>query len=359
VHTSVPPWGKVDFDARLPGAGKFGTTYRCYAQVLKNDRATYGAVYSEGSRHWLYAGIADGSDAQISAARPYLEPFLVDFDLTRIHPLEMDCGMSWIGRYITDPYGASEKKSRQDAAAEQVGGWETAGDRYMAATLAFGHQGTFTGMGFRGVNGDVKTYYMIQPIQKLYAMRKATAILYHDAATGKMVGASEAILGGAYRESQVYVKYETGLEVWVNGSLDKAWKVDAGGKTYELPPEGWVCVGPGVTCWSAMVSGARADYCGAETSRFVDARGTRKTIGEFDTDGAAIVRKDGTGRQVFPLGTVSVLRVDVGALGIKGTIKAILRDDSGAEVGRKDVKVEGGWAEMPIGEGVFRIDIQA
>ncbi len=361
VHTSVAPWHKVDFDARLPGAGMFGTTYRCYAKLLAKDRATYGAVYSEGSRHWLYAGIADGSDAQISAARPYLEPFLVDFDLTRIHPLEMDCGMSWITRYITDPYGGSEKKSRQDAAAEQLGGWEAAVDRFMAATLAYGHQGTFTGMGFRGCNGDLKTYYMTQPVQKLYAMRKATAILYHDATTGKMVGVSEAIAGGAYRESQVYVRYETGLEVWVNGSLKETWKVEAGGSTYELGPNAWVCIGPGVVCWSATVGGGRADYRQAETGRFVDARGALKKIGEFETDGAAIVRKEGTGWQVFPLGTISVLRVDVGALGVKGAAKTevVLRDEGGAEIGRSTVEVKDGWAEMPVKEGAFRIDIQA
>ena len=73
---------------------------------------------------------------------------------------------------------------------------------------------------------------MIQPVQKLYAMRRATDILYHDLRTRKMVSASEAILGGAYRDSQVYVRYETGLEVWVNGSLKESWKLDAAGKTW-------------------------------------------------------------------------------------------------------------------------------
>jgi hypothetical protein len=359
VHTAVAPWHKVDYDARLPGAGQFSATYRCYTRLLLRERATYGAVYSEGSRHWLYAGLHDGSDAQISSPRPYLEPFLVDFDLLRIHPLEMDAGMSYLSRYIRDPIEGARKGNWQTAAADALGGWETALDRYNAATLAFGHQAAFTGMFVRGYEADLKAYYMIQPVQKLYAMRRAEDIRYRDPDTGAMLDASAAILSGAYRESQVHVRYETGLEVWVNGSLKRPWTVTAGGATHELPPNGWVCARPGpVVSWSATVEGARADYCRSAEARFADARGVRRRIGEFDTDGAVIARKTEGGWAIFPLGTVTALTVDAGALGLgDGRLTATLRDEDGEVTGTRDLTPDAGLVALPLEGGVLRMDL--
>jgi hypothetical protein len=357
VHTSVAPWHKVDCDARLPGAAQFGTTYRAYAKLLMAERATYGAVYSEGSRHWLYAGLHDGSDAQLCAPRPHLEPFLVDFDLLRIHPLEMDAGMGWIGRYVKDPFGGQKAGSPQQAASDALGGWEAALDRFNAATLAFGHQATFTQRSFRGYDSDVRTYCMVQPVQLLYAMRKAEEIRYHDAAAGRLVDASEAILGGALRDSQVFVRYDSGLQVWVNGSLSKPWSVQAAGATWELPPSGWVCAAEGqVLSWSANVAGARADYCWTPEMRFADARGTLRRVGEFETDGAVLARKAGAGWTVFPLGTMQSLKADLTALGLTGPVTAVLTDEEGQETARQQL-VGDGLVELPLGSDAFRIEL--
>lgn len=357
VHTSAAPWHKVDCDARLPGAAQFGTTYRCYAKVLMAERETYGAVYSEGSRHWLYAGLHDGSDAQLCAPRPYLEPFFVDFDLLRIHPLEMDAGMSWLDRYVKDPFGGQKAKSPEQSAAEALGGPEAALDRFNAATLAFGHQATFTQRSFRGYDSDVRTYCMIQPVQVLYAMRKAAEISYHDAATGRLLGASEAILGGAWRDSQVFVRYDSGLQVWVNGSLTRPWRLQAAGATWELPPSGWVCAAEGqVLSWSALVAAARADYCWTPRMRFADARGILRRIGEFETDGAVLARKTGAGWTVFPLGGIKSVKVDLTALGLTGPLTVVSRDEEGRETGRRQF-AGGGVAELPLTGQVFRIEL--
>jgi len=351
VHTSVAPWHKLDFDARLPGAGQFGTTYRCYAKLLLNERATYGAVYSEGSRHWLYAGLHDGSDAQIASPQPHREPFLVDFDLLKVHPKEMDAGMSWLSRYVRD-----------QAAADELGGWEAAQDHFNAATLAFGHQATFTDLSFRGYRADIKTYYLIQPLQTLYAMRPVTGILYHDPGQGdRMLSTSDAIRSGAYRESQVQVTYDTGLTVRVNGSLKAGWTVSAEGVPYDLPPSGFVCTGPGlVLSYSALVNGARVDYCSAGAVRFVDTRGRKQRLREFETDGAAILRSlNDTTWGVWPLGDITVLRVDAGGLKLTAPLSIAAFDEAGTLLRRVEAPLENGLVTLPLGPEVFRFEISS
>ena len=350
VHTAAPPWGKVDFDSRLPGAGSFGTTYRCYAKLLMNERAVYGAVYSEGSCHWLYAGLHDGSDAQLRGRAPWREPFLVDFDLLKIHPKQMDAGMSWISRYVTTP----EEE-------EALGGSEPAQDRFVAATLAFGHQATFTGRRFRGYSTDVRTYCMLQPLQLLYAMREAEEITYHDPARpGTFLDTSAAIRSSVYEESQVRVRYDSGLQVHVNGSLTEPWQVQGRGDVmHELPPSGFACWEPGeVLVFSAVVNGSRMDYARTADMRFVDARGAKNRIGGFETDGAALARRTGpTAWRVWPLGNTYTLVIDPRELGMRTPLRVSGRDAEEVELGQS------GWEPgdaaltlRPAGE-VFRYDL--
>jgi len=349
VHTAVPPWGKVDYDPRLPGAGEFGTTYRSYGKLLLNDRRTYGAVYSEGSTHWLYAGLADGSDAQIPGPKPYREPFLVDFDLLKMHPLEMDAGMSWVSRYI---------KSAEDVAA--LGGPEAALDRFTAATIAFGHQGTFTGHRFRGYDADLRTYHLLHPLQSRYAMRRVEEIRYHDPERDTMLDTSGALRSGAYRHSQVHVRYEGGVEVWVNGSFDREWTVTIGGATYRLPPSGFVAQAPGdVLVYSALTeSGQRVDLSHDGDVWFVDARGAGARLGPVETDGAAILRRTSdTSWSVWPLGDMSALSVDTAQLGTAAST-VIAFDPEGNAVGDVDARVDGGLLRFPGGPA-FRYEVGA
>ena len=348
VHTAVAPWRKVDYDARLPGAGEFGTTYRCYGKLLMNERDTYGSVYSEGSMHWLYAGLADGSDAQIRSPHPHREPFLVDFDLLKIHPLEMDAGMSWISRYVASP---------EDEAA--LGGPEAAQDRFTAATIAFGHQGTFTTHRFRGYCTDIKTYYLLQPLQRLHAMRRVEAIRYRNPADGALQTTSDALRSGAYRESQLYVRYDTGLELWVNGSLEHDWPVEVDGAQYRLPPSGFVGRGPGpVLVYSVAAAEGRVDHAACEGTYFGDARGTAQAVGPFETDGAALLKHRQDGRwDLWPLGLLTTLKVKRAALGLHENVRLMAYDDAGRPLGQVDALADGDWLIIPVDRGVFRFEI--
>jgi len=349
VHTAVAPWHKLDFDSRLPGAGEFGTTYRCYAKLLLNERSTYGAVYSEGSRHWLYAGLHDGSDAELRSPAPHREPFLVDFDLLRLHPLEMDAGMSWFSRYVRD-----------EAAVRELGGIEAALDRYTAATLAFGHQGTFTFHALRGYRTDLRTWYLVSPLQRLYAMTPVTEIAYRDPASGRMLDSSTALRTGAYRQSQVYIRYASGLDLWVNGSLTEPWPVPHGGGELVLPPSGFLGMGPqGLLAYSAQSGGGRVDYSAAGDVRFADARGTHRIIGDVETDGATIVRRRAEGiLDVWPLGNLTCLRVNPAALGVATPTVAIRCSEDGTEIGRETIREAVGWVDIPLDSMAFRIEMR-
>ena len=350
VHTAAPPWGKVDFDSRLPGAGSFGTTYRCYAKLLLNERATYGAVYSEGSCHWLYAGLHDGSDAQLRGRDPWQEPFLVDFDLLKIHPKQMDAGMSWISRYVTSP-----------EAEAALGGHEAAQDRFVAATIAFGHQATFTGRRFRGYSTDIKTYCMLQPLQLLYAMREAVDITYHDPTRpGTFLDTSTAIRLNVHRQSQVSVRYDSGLQVHVNGSLTQPWRVPAQRDTvHELPPSGFACWKAGeVLVFSALVNGSRVDYAQTEDTRFVDTRGAPNCMGPFETDGAALARRTASGAwTVWPLGNASALGVHPRELDLPLSLSVTAYDEDGAELGTSAWEPGDGMLALRPAPEVFRYEI--
>ncbi|MCF6357986.1 MAG: hypothetical protein L3J54_09300, partial [Draconibacterium sp.] len=147
VHTAVSPIARVDYDYRVPGAATFRRTYECYGLLLMNEkRAYHGPVYSEGNYHWWYAGLVDGNYGN---ARPKLDKTAVfpDFQLLKIHPLEMDGGNVY-----------------------------KEGAEYLAYTLAYGHIGILNGE----TDERVKRYAMLQPLQKYYSMVPVKTISYFD-----------------------------------------------------------------------------------------------------------------------------------------------------------------------------------
>ena len=101
VHTAVSPWGYTDYDARVPGAGTFAQTFYAYGEILRNDSRVYGGpIFSEGTYHWLYAGLADGNYALAYNGRPLATaPLLPVFDLYQIHTKECDIGMGWTANF--------------------------------------------------------------------------------------------------------------------------------------------------------------------------------------------------------------------------------------------------------------------
>lgn len=211
VHTAVAPWAYCDFDARVPGAGTFAGTFYAYGELLLNDQKVYGPIWSEGTYHWLYAGLASGNyGLAYDGVDLSKEPLNVTFELMKMHPLECDMGMPWLGGFYKEP------------------GWdkpevvEANVDHYLAATIAFGHIGYLVEETL-GIEKACRSYYMMQQLQKRYAMQPIAKIEYADEA-GLMLSVSQAMARDVMKLSRLHVVYRNGLEIYVNGS-DSVWTV--------------------------------------------------------------------------------------------------------------------------------------
>jgi hypothetical protein len=279
VHTAVSPWGRTDYDHRSPGGGTFAQTYYAYGEImLMQKRAWKGPVYSEGNMHWLYSGLTDGNYAQDRGYRISDLPWLVDFDLLRIHPLECNFGIGSLNMF----YGDQIPKDITAAV-----------DRFLAATVAFGHSGFF--VRGRGSGSDIHSYYMIQAIASRYTLAKAVNIRYADA-NGELYPTSKAILNGVFRRNQIAVDYDDGTFVAVNGSTNEDFIVEFNRGSMTLPPNGFFAASGEVKVFSGVKSGHRADLSVAPDYVYVNGRGRFVRFAEGGCDGklVRVFEQDGT-----------------------------------------------------------------
>ncbi len=168
VHTSVSPWDRTDFDARVPGAGTFAATFYAYGELLLHDQDVYdGHCWSEGNHQWLYAGLCAGNyGLTYSSLRLWDYPYLPHFDLLKMHPLSVDIGVPWTGQFFTGKEGWAKPENIVASI-----------DQFLAATIAYGHIGWLVEE-THGIRQTCRSYYMLQPLQSRYAMLKPQEILY-------------------------------------------------------------------------------------------------------------------------------------------------------------------------------------
>lgn len=292
VHTAVTPWSTTDYDARVPGAGTFAATFYAYGEIMLFQKDTWhGPVYSEGNNHWYYSGLTDGNYGQDQNAHLDVAPWLVDFDILKMHPLNCNFGMGNGGMF----YG--RKENFGDTPEEKV----LRLDRFLAATLAFGHTGFLVRE--TGTRGMARSYFMAQQVHANYARETATSIQYADG-TGCLLDTSAAVACGAFRRSQVLVRYSNGLSVAANGHTNDTWRIDLGGTTHALPPNGFVALLPEkeqgdanrIFVASALTHGRRSDYAATPEYTFADGRGEFTRFPKAAADGAIAIlpEKDGS-----------------------------------------------------------------
>ena len=286
VHTCVTPFSRVDYDHRVPGAGTFRRTFECFGRLLYHEKAAHqGPVYSEGTNHWWYAGLTDGNYAQLNHPAPPTVPLLVDFDLLKMHPLEMDAGM-----------GAPDMFFRGAP-------WNL--DQFIASTLAYGHIGFLE---WSDLAGTLKVYYMMQQAQARYAMVPVARIEYEH--EGRLVDTSRALVTDAYRRNRVHVVYQNGTEVYVNGSPD-AWPVQAAERDWLLPEWGYLVLrDDGLLVYSALVSAAgpqqsrgprqRVDVSQGTGQHYADSRGGFAFLGRLAVEGSAALKKEANAWWLIP-----------------------------------------------------------
>jgi hypothetical protein len=279
VHTSVSPWERCDYDARVPGAGTFAATFYAFGELLLHDQDVYdGHCWSEGNHQWLYAGLTTGNyGLTYSQLRLWEYPYLPHFDLLSMHPLTVDIGVPWTEQFFSGKEGWKNPENIVRSV-----------DQFLAATIAYGHMGWLVEEA-HGMRQTCRSYYMLQQLQSRYLMEKVAELRY--GAGDRLLTSSQALLSGAWKQGQLYIKYASGLQIWVNGNEKTPWTVSFAGTRFTLPAFGWLAAqGKDFITMSLDEGGKRFDRLSSPDYVFVDGRGTLRAFDGVETDGSYAIR---------------------------------------------------------------------
>lgn len=254
VHTAVAPYHRTDYDARVPGAATMSQTFYAWGELLLLQKKHWeGPVYSEGARHFFYSGLTDGNYAQDRGYNFLAQPWIVDFDLLRIHPKECNFGMGTLSMFSPGVTPEQRRFYMPNATGEKER--DELIDLFMTATVAFGHAPFLIldycfdplkpfGLAYgprakvdleRGLPIALKSYAMIQPIAARYTQADVKTIAYFGA-DGKPQTSSEAIASGAVGRNQIFVEYKDGTCVVANGNVKDRLVATVKGRRCDLPP---------------------------------------------------------------------------------------------------------------------------
>jgi hypothetical protein len=335
VHTAVAPWHRVDYDARVPGAGTFAAVFYAYGEIMLLQKAAWnGPVYSEGNNHFSYCGLTDGNYAQDQPYKLATNPWLVDFDLRKMHDLCCNFGMGNLDMFYG--HGLGRTRAEIDASV----------DRFLAATVAFGHPGFLVMEG--GMHNALRSYYMLQQLHSRYCLSSVDEIRYADG-SGGLLDTSAAVATGAYKRSQIVTRYANGCVTVVNGSLTDRMKVEAYGRKLDLPPNGyagWTEDGA-IEVISSDSNGHRWDYAVTPAYLYVDGRGRFVRFAKAASNGIGICRILGGGKyEIIPYQGAEC------GFAIQAS-KAVALDEARNVLGPAELRVSRGLTYVMPVEGAF------
>ena len=254
VHTVFAPWRRTDYDARVPGAATFTQTFYAWGELMLLQKHYWqGPVYSEGGHHFFMSGLTDGNYAQDRGYDFFTQPWIVDFDVLRMHPLECNFGMGTLAMF--SPGKTFEERLRHRPHTPTEKERDELLDMFMTATVAFGHAPFLVldycfvpsknfGPAYHGPtkmdmeNGlpvALKSYAMVQPIAARYTQAEAVRIAYFDA-NGNAQTSSDAIASGAVARNQLLVEYGDGTFVVANGNARERLCATVDGQVCRVPP---------------------------------------------------------------------------------------------------------------------------
>ena len=253
VHSGVPPWFHVDFDAREAGAGAQAPVWDAHRALWAFERRVHaGPVFGEGNRHWPWSGCLDGVEAQFGTGWAEkggrTAPLLVDFDLLKIHPLQFNHGMGYYERWWNSGYAVPPL---------------VALDQYRMQEVAYGHQPFLGGAAWARVPLAWLEYHLTTPVSARYAAANPSQIEYE--VDGRWSDGTAAAKAAQWQ--RVRVRYDNGLTVTAN-SATQSLQVGA----TELPQYGWLAEGAGVTAYTALRDSVVVDYAETRDSVFANAR---------------------------------------------------------------------------------------
>ena len=254
VHTATTPWRRTDYDARVPGAATFAQTYYAWGELMLLQKKFWeGPVYSEGNKHFFYSGLTDGNYAQDRGYDFLKDPWIVDFDLLKIHPKECNFGMGTLSMFSPGVTPEQRRFYMPNASTDKER--DELIDLFMTATVAFGHAPFLIldycfdplkpfGLAYgpkakvdmeRGLPIALKSYAMVQPIAARYTQADVKKIAYFGE-DGKPQDSSAAIASGAVARNQIFVEYKDGTCVVANGNTKERLVATVNGRRCNLPP---------------------------------------------------------------------------------------------------------------------------
>ncbi|MBN2508076.1 MAG: hypothetical protein JXQ71_15420 [Verrucomicrobia bacterium] len=264
VHSAVPPWFHVDCRAGEPGAGQFRRVATVHRDLWAFERATHGGpVFGEGNQHWYWSGLLDGVEAQFGAGWPgnggFDAPLSVDFDLLKIHPLQVNHGMGYYERWWP-----KDAHTNWGGAPPMI-----VLDQYRLQEVAYGHAAFLGASTYATLPLAWLDHHLVTPVMARYGAARPLEILYENHGAWLDASATARLpLGGSNR--RVRVRYTSGLTVTANGASNA---LPAG--SWTLPQFGWIAEGPGFAAGTVVRDGLVCDVADSGNTLFVNARPAR------------------------------------------------------------------------------------
>jgi hypothetical protein len=255
VHSAVPPWFHVDFRADEYGAGMFGTVFATHRALFAYERKTHaGPVFGEGNNHWYWSGMLDGAEAQFGTGWPAnsgeTAPLIPQFNLLRVHPLQINHGQGYYERWWKDlPWGYAPPLALLD--------------QYRMQEVVYGHAGFLGASTWSNPALAWLEHHLVTPVAARHGVSKVLTISYEK--NGKWMDTTAAAQTGSFE--RIRIAYTNGLTILANNG-PTPWR--AHGAT--LPVHGWLAHGAGVTAYTATRDGVICDYAETSQSVFANAR---------------------------------------------------------------------------------------
>lgn len=227
-------------------------------ELFQFERDTHGGpLFGEGANHFHWAGRCDGVEAPVIGGEDRT-PFL-DLDLLKLHPQLVNHGMGYYERWHRRGYGIAWG---MDAGSPR------SLDPYRAQELAYGHAGFIGNPLPDRVQYVWREHNLMHPVQRLHGNARPVEIRYES--RGRYVTGSAALVAGD--TSRQRVRYDSGLNLWVNWR-NQPWQVEAKSPRHcVLPPWGFLALGPNTEVSTALHNGLLGDYAECPEFTFPDAR---------------------------------------------------------------------------------------
>lgn len=289
---NAPPWGDVDFDADQPGAGTYLNVFRAYGAVALQQKRLYGGpIWSEGCAAVFWAGLMD-VDYGVSNDTAAKLPLMVDFKLRKINPLSTYTGADW----PIDSDLNTDRLLSTEIATGNIG--------YLCAATAGPEQlptaGRMANLKIQDYEKILKSYFMMRQLQENFYSSKIAEIKYF--VDGELMTTSEMVMAGKISQGRIYLRYENGLEIWVNRTDEGPWEINVEGEDFTLPPYGHYAVKPyELLQYTIVKDDHTVDYSQGPLYTYVNGHSVTSEFPECTVSGAYLLRKRDDGVQLIPV----------------------------------------------------------